>query len=226
MPDAAGATTLPLPPPLAKRPGTTSGSNQMADRTPTHAFGIETASAMLAKLQRELDRLAKTTSDAQAVVDHSINCAWTAFHLADWVWQLHFRRNSSAQQALAKKAGTPEAEVTGDSPFVPSWMKKALFALCPEIGLCEGLAIGSKHVFPEITPTKVVEAFVSARSQRPFVLGHSTLGGGDVLGPVDPSKTQYLPKVRDEDGNVREAIQVFDAAVLFWQRFLKEFGIQ
>ena len=34
--------------------------------------------------------------------------------------------------------------------------------------------------------------------------------------------TQYLPKIYDEEGNVYEAIQVFDAVVLFWRQFFAE----
>ena len=48
--------------------------------------GLESPGDMLSKLKRELNRLADASAEHTAVVDHGVNCAWTAWHITDWVW--------------------------------------------------------------------------------------------------------------------------------------------
>lgn len=184
---------------------------------------------MLAKLERELERLVSATFDPQAVVDHSINCSLTAWHMVDWVWQLHFRANLTAQQCLAAQAHRASPTSAKNSSFAPKEFKKALFHMCDGLKACEDIAIGTKHVYPELTTPEAIEARLSARAPQPFVLGVSELGGGDILAADDgsvPTDTQYLPKIDMADGTTEEAIQLLDAVVLFWKQFLKDFAIR
>lgn len=199
---------------------------------PTHSFGITTCGEMRAKLERELERVGRSTidPDPQVVVDHTINCALTAWHMVDWVWQLHFRDNTSAQQQLATKAQVNIAleKRTG----APTWFHDALFKYCgsDNLQLCEAIAIGSKHVYPERAsrPVEAIDSDVTARPTQVFTLDFSTLGGGDVLAADDGSalaSTQYLPKITRADGTKQFAIQVLDGVTVFWQQFLSDFGI-
>ncbi len=55
---------------------------------------------MLAKLRRELGRVASASSVRQDLVDHATNCALTAWHITDWVWRCRFARDKKAQQDL------------------------------------------------------------------------------------------------------------------------------
>ncbi len=200
----------------------------MPIKPPRHSFGITTCGEMLAKLERELERIARSTFDAQDVVDHSINCALTSWHMVDWVWQLHFRNNPSAQERLAAAANMNRPRSKSDGASRPKWVKDAFLKLCAGLKDMEAIAIGSKHVYPEVTPTELVEAYVSARTPPPFVLGVSKLGEGDVLAGEDgsvPPRTQYLPKIEKGEGTTQIAIQVSDSTVLFWKQFLKDFGI-
>ena len=187
------------------------------------AFGIETPRGMLRKLERELKRLSRATFEPQDVVDHSINCAMTAWHIVEWVWQLHFRRNQDALDALARAAGlqTPN----GGGRYPPQWMADWICQCSPEIATCREIAIGSKHVILDPPPVRVADTDVSARPTQEFTLGTSVLGGGDVFDGRDLPPTQYLPKVRGNDGTTHNAIQVFDAAVLFWRQFFDDYGI-
>ena len=183
---------------------------------------------MLAKLERELERLAGATFDPQAVVDHSINCGLTAWHMVDWVWQLHFRDNLRDQQSLAAQVNIASPTSAKGGSFAPKEFKKALFHLCDGIKICEDIAIGAKHVYPELTAPKAVQARVSARTPQPFNLDVSELGGGDVLAADDgslPAKTQYLPKIEMANGTTLGVIQLLDGVVLFWRQFLKDFVI-
>ncbi len=198
----------------------------MSDKRPVHSFGIATASEMLAKLERELERVANSTFDPQDVVDHSINCALTAWHMVDWVWQMHFRRDGNAQAQLAAIAGVSNP-APKDAPFVPGWVRDALLGQCSGLKVCEDIAIGAKHVYPEIREPEAIETRVSARTPQSFTLGVSTLGGGDVLAPEDGAlpETQYLPKLEMGDGQIVSMIESLDSVVLFWRRLLKDFAI-
>lgn len=183
---------------------------------------------MLAKLTRELGRLAGNTFDSTNVVDHSINCALTAWHISDWVWQLHFRRNLENQRLLAKtiKTDVPSKPWEGQSP--PRQFKASLFKLCDALKHCEDIAIGVKHVYSERTPTRSANVYVSTRTAKPFTLGSSTLCGGDLLAKDDgsvPIEAQYLPKIQMADGSTLEVIQLFDAVLAFWKEFFREFNI-
>lgn len=176
---------------------------------------------MLEKLQRELQRLARSTFDPQAAVDHALNCALTADSMVDWVWQSHFRRMPHAQRQLVGKA--MENQVSPPRDF-----RAALFERCEAVAICYDLARGTKHVFVERSPDPIVSRTnLVARTPEPFVLGVSGLGDGDVLAAEDgsiPSGPQSLPMVHLGE-TMRSAIQVFDQVILFWSDFLREFGI-
>ena len=200
----------------------------MQSDQPLHSFGITTCREMLAKLDRELERVARGTFGAREIVDHSINCALTAWHMVDWIWQLHFRNDEEAQETLAQKADIDRQELRGDGSSPPQWFKDALFTLCDGLRDCQAIANGTKHVFLERTPTETIEAHVSARAASAFTLGVSKLSGGDDLANDDgkvPAATQYLPKIKRADGTTRVAIEVMDGVTRFWRQLLEEFEI-
>ena len=193
-------------------------------RTPAHSFGLKTPRDMLAKLEREFNRLAEDTFNPEEVVDHTINCAMTAWHMVDWVWELHFRGNNATLEKLAAQADIKRQPKEEERNYTPDWVKNAICQLCPAIGTCRDIANGTKHAISGHQDPAVVETMVSARPTVEFTLDSSTLGGGDVLGGPELPETQYLPKIVSNDGTRDGAIAVFDHAVQFWRSFLDEFG--
>ena len=165
------------------------------------AFGIETPSDMLAKLERELSRAATTTSDRETMVDAGTNFALTAWSLVDWVWRLRFEGDAAAQDALA--ASHPD--LRGQNPTAGRF-KECLTRSCPELAFCQDIATGFKHMVASPPPgrTATSVADVTARP-TPIHTGQyevdeeGTVGGGLPGGAGSVTGTSgYHLEIRDE----------------------------
>lgn len=193
--------------------------------TTTQVFGVTTPGDMLAKLQRELDRVANASFFRQELVDHATNCALTAWHITDWVWRCRFASDSKARHEL-------EASCTGlrwskrDDRF-----RECVTRMCPQLVLCQDIANGFKHVIAEsndpTTPGVVdVTASATAAPSGPFTLGVHGLGGAGLGGPGYVAGGQvYRLKITSKDGTTRDAIEVFNAVAAFWTEFFARHGI-
>ncbi len=73
----------------------------MTDRSLT--FGVHTPRDMLAKLERELSRVAKSSSNREDLSDHVLNCACAAWQTVDWVWKARFESDSAAADTILSR---------------------------------------------------------------------------------------------------------------------------
>src|ERR1700745_3613410 len=103
-------------------------------RTPPKTLAMQSSRDMLEKLRREIDRLAGSII-RQEVVDHGLNAAMTAWHLADWTWKEI--KDSPRLRSLTARARTPIRELKQFQEFV----KRD----CAELAYCEGIAVSTKH---------------------------------------------------------------------------------
>ena len=192
-------------------------------------FAIDTPSAMLAKLKRELNRVAEASFLHDDLVDHGTNCAITAWHITDWVWRARFKDDPAAQDDLlaaeSELRKSKKGEGEGNAP--PRWFKEYVTRECPALALCQDIANGFKHVIVKIPRGRdspgAVATTASAKTApaKVFNLDQSTLGSAGLDGPgFTPGGQMYELKIQDSRGERQNAIDVFNRAVAFWTGFL------
>jgi hypothetical protein len=114
-------------------------ASRRSEAGPTaNAFGLETSVDMLMKLERELRRLAWSTQ-REDLIDHGLNVAMTAWHMADWVWP-EIERSDGHRDELATKAG-----IRCDQ-FDQKAFKRHVLNACPELRYCQIIATSAKHL--------------------------------------------------------------------------------
>ena len=193
--------------------------------TKTQVFGVTTPCDMLAKLQRELGRVASASFVRQDLVDHATNCALTAWHITDWVWQCRFASDSKARQDLEASC------IDLRSSKRENRFRECVTRMCPQLVLCQDIANGFKHVIAESndpTTPGVVDVTASATTapSGPFTLGVDGLGGAGLGGPCYVAGGQMCRlKITRQDGTTRDAIEVFNAVAAFWAEFVARYGI-
>ena len=200
----------------------------MPNIEPRFSFGITTPGDMLGKLKRELSRVADSSFMPDDLIDHGINCAFTAWHLVDWVWRFRFADDQAAQDALVSLGSDLRRRTLSKGPGAPAWFKEFVTQECPALALCQDIANGSKHVITLVPEGRespgVVETTASARTAPP---GPMTLGSGfgveGLGGPGYKSGgTMYVLKIDDSHGERHGAVAVFNDAVAFWTRFMSQ----
>lgn len=101
-------------------------------------LGIRSVDDLLAKLDREIERL-KRANDTTDAIDHATNAAMTAWHVTDWAWQsIDANRDTESFRLLSKIAG----KAIRDFPQ----FKQFVLDRSDDIGLCEDVAVSTKHV--------------------------------------------------------------------------------
>lgn len=102
-----------------------------------NSFGINTVVGMLAKAERELERM-ESAPDPSSKRDAAINCALTIWHLNDWLWvaSKRFKNNPEFMREMGV-SGRSVVDVD-----IPAWVERN----CPDIVYCQAVATGSKHV--------------------------------------------------------------------------------
>jgi hypothetical protein len=168
---------------------------------------------MLMKLRWEIDQLrkslsAQTDQDAHlhAPAYHAFNCAVTAWHLADWVWQSIDAEGHAF--ILSKLAVAP----TGKKDF--GLFTRELMRRHRALHICRQLATGSKHKIVEMHPDPAV------RAERAWDSEPMRVGSG-----VGSRLVSYSIRLSIRDGEEsRPALEVFDDAAQTWDRLLREWG--
>jgi len=123
-------------PPTAMAP-----SEQKAQKS----FELRDSRDILEKLQWELSNLfSRQRHDIKVCQYHAFNCAVTAWHATDWLWQ-------DISQGLRS-----ELQVRSLQDF-QDYVRKA----CPELNLCHQIANGSKHCLLERNPDPTISAVIS-----------------------------------------------------------------
>src|SRR5713101_4773830 len=106
-------------------------------RAAPNAFGLQSSRDMLMKLQRDFDRLARS-SEPWDHIDHGLNVAMTAWHLVDWVWA-EIKRSPD-------RLGELGIQGKGKDGF-----KDYVLNACPELRYCQIIATSAKHLGYEMT---------------------------------------------------------------------------
>jgi hypothetical protein len=181
-------------------------------------FGLTTYRDVLAKLDRELERLdaAETLKDA---ADHGTNAAITAWHLVDWTWSA-LKSDSQLCDRIAKDLGARWNE--------PNEFKRWLVEHgCRELRHCQMITTSLKHSGfnskpsdPDFTalPGPVSAEWVNDRGE----IGTWINAAGD---PV------YWTVGNDSEWWIIEGDQNHSANLLlrkvrdFWWRFIERYAI-
>ncbi len=193
-----------------------------------YAFGIATPRDMLAKLKRELKRVANASFLRDDLVDHGTNCALTAWQITDWVWRVRFVDDRPGQDALA--ASYADLRTKRGRPI--DRFKECVTRACPELALCQDIANGFKHVVAippddrQASGVASVTASATIAPPGPFKFGDG-IGSAGLGGPGYVAGGEvFRLKIRSDDGGNLDAIQVFDAVVAYWTRFMDDHGIK
>lgn len=180
-----------------------------------------TSKGMLEKLRRELKRLMRAKSNESAE-DHAMNCALTAFHVLDYVWYTHFGDNEKARSCIGISA-------TGNQYDLKREFTEYVTDRSPALRLCQDLAQGFKHVHARPIP----------QAKYPGVAGTETKGVHKIIdGPgyidedgvlnvplpaaVTVTTERYDVWITDDEGNSRDAREIFQEVREFWQTFLDQ----
>ena len=99
-------------------------------------FEIRSCRDTMLKMARELDRVKNSGSDRGALTDHGINFAWTAWHMADWVWA---DMKDAQHRQVALEAGC-NPDRFGLADFQPYLCRKI-----PDLAYCRIIATAAKH---------------------------------------------------------------------------------
>jgi hypothetical protein len=163
-------------------------------------FALENCWDVHAKLEWEIDGLkaAPTDRGPQELAYRAFNCAVTAWHLTDWIWD--------EMTELQKTS----LGLTGRGSFQN---------LCREqsqpLHICRQIAVASKHAMVSAKPDPNVQTAMDM-DVREF-------RAGDTAGtPL----TNGRWKLTVHDGEAEhEAVRVFEEALHFWDQFMMRHGI-
>ena len=117
----------------------------LSEQKAQKSFELRDTRDMLEKLEWELDKLfCRQRYDIKACQYHAFNCAVTAWHVTDWLWQ---------DLTRALKA---ELQVKECKEF-----QRYVRENCPALNLCHQIANGSKHCLLEHNPDSTISTAIS-----------------------------------------------------------------
>lgn len=183
---------------------------------PDKVFGLTGPADMLRKLAWEIYRFREVLSAPvdnsvgfQTPAYHAFNCAVTAWHLADWIWE---SATASDRDFILSKLEPKSSASKSKEPFTR--FQLALMARYRSLHLCRQLATGAKHKIV----VKYADPEVTAKEDwhgepRRF---------GDKFGS---RYVDYSPRLTITDRDeTRPAVEVFEDALRDWDRLLREWG--
>jgi hypothetical protein len=170
-------------------------------------FDLVSYHNMLAKLAREIERIANTT-DREDVSDHGTNAALTAWHLADWFWA-DIRGDWEIRTALAKEFNTDVKSFDRDE------LKRQVAKNCRGLEICQIIATASKHV--GWSSEKDNSGFTATGSAR----SSTTNGESETDYHVE---TRWILKVVIDEEKL-EALPIFREVFAYWQQLINKHGI-
>jgi hypothetical protein len=156
---------------------------------------------MMAKMERELERVKKSDGDRGVLTDHGINFAWTAWHMADWVWA---DMTDAQRRQVAIEAGY-NPDRFGLISFQPYLCEKK-----PELAYCRIIATAAKH--SECRFGAEVD-FAPDISLGPTFHLVGTPGIG-----IFPPQHRWVLKM-DIGSDRIPALVVFESVLTFWTEF-------
>ncbi len=195
-------------------------------------FGLTSPRDLLEKARRDVERLRQVTNwprspeQRLAVQDSAFNAAITLWHVTDWI------ANSSEPEAVAAlqtiRTTHPPSKKGADSYDVLS----AYVRMDAHMNLCHSLANGAKHF--ELTFTPALDRGPIFRSEPGIQHGTSTVSslitGVSVPPAVSPAGPEqppagYFAKILVDDRHSVPAVDVFRAALDYWDGFFKTHGL-
>ena len=168
-------------------------------------FAMENCQDVLNKLEWEIDALKACPVDQgpEPIIYHGFNCAVTAWALTDWVW-LDMTPTQQARWGINLK----------EKVVLPAFQESCR-AQCRALHLCQHIAVASKHGEGTRHPDLTVGASVSVDER--------SVRAGDRAGT--PLRI-WKWKLAVYDGpQARDAVQVFEEALHFWDHFIIGQGI-
>jgi hypothetical protein len=156
-------------------------------------FGITTAAAFFTKVQEDLAIFETDVADPSK----AINCILSAYHLHEWVWA----RWLKSQCPLRLRGHL----VTDRRSFI-----KWIATECPQFGLLQQLANGSKHCSPVAAPTEKIEGYGAG----PYGIG--PYGRPYLLIEVDNGQGVAGSRYTTADAVLSDVVE-------FWRSFFDEF---
>jgi hypothetical protein len=112
----------------------------------SNVFLLATPADMYWKLSWELTELGTAMASdrnrfpRQSAAYHAFNCAVTAWHMADWIWQA-----AGAEQRLWL-SNKYQFSLVNDERKSLSRFYDSIASACPELHVCRQIANGSKHM--------------------------------------------------------------------------------
>ena len=169
-------------------------------------FDLVSCRDVLAKLGREISRASDAVHREQ-LADHCTNAAWTAWHLAEWVWA-DIKDNHCLKAALANDAGVKVRNFDRDA-FLLYLQSEGQ---CPELAYLRIITITSKHVGadPDDDQTFVIAAS-AASTAAPTLDWQPIYDDGH-------RKLWTFKVVEDEDRS--DVILWFQTVRDYWVRFI------
>ena len=186
-----------------------------APSRPDKVFMLATPAHMLQKFHWEIHTLKKALTDKPEHLGHihapsycAFNCAVTAWHIADWVWQ----SPDANQEDLLLRLGIP---FTVDDKKNFSAFQNGIRQKSRSIHICRQLAIGSKHmiVTSHPDPTVTVDMRWETKAAK---FGEAKFG--------DPFAASVYHLIVVDNQEEHSAVDVFERAFKDWQRFLGAWG--
>ena len=175
-------------------------------------FALSTPDHLLAKLRWEVSGFKRAEGRKNEfrghliAAYHAMNCAITAWHMADWVW-MHLDEGS--QRDLAAVLGLGKADLAS--------FEAKIRADSRAINCCRDIATGSKHMKlnrkgsdPEVD-AEVVWAFAPADVE--------------MAGVDDPIGRYSSHLIVHDSLGARPAQEVFHEAFSYWESFLVRRGL-
>lgn len=187
----------------------------MPGRPRSHTFDLQNHHDMVGKLGRELGRMHASTHDRQAVTDHAVNCALTAWHLVDWVWA-EMKGDADLRAGVLAAIGCRPQDLDRDG--FSAWCRQQ----CPELVVCQVIATATKH--SGCDPRVIAEAAdVTVRvSVAPGAGPLGTAPGGTMpLGAIAPES--YVAKIVRND-RAEPAAPLFERVAAFWAALVATVG--
>jgi len=117
------------------------------------SFGLHDSRDMLEKLQWELNNLfCRQRHNISVCQYHAFNCAVTAWHVTDWLWQ-DISSSLELKTKLQEKIQNPLKKCKDFQRYVR--------VDCNALRLCHQIANGSKHFLVERDPDSTISAVIS-----------------------------------------------------------------
>jgi hypothetical protein len=179
-------------------------------------FMLKNPAHMLTKLHWEIYNLKKTLSEQPEHIGHihapaycAFNCAVTAWHMTDWIWQ---SSSSNHRLDILQSLGVPAGK-DDEKDFAA--FCNAVRSESRPLHICRQIATGSKHMIVSKYPDPAIRAETGLEI-TPARAGSMRAG--------DPLATFAYRLVISDGESKHNAVQVFTGAFKSWERSLGNWG--